>query len=136
MPTPSFLKPEILNQAVSVAMASPSKKKVGSILLKKNKVIATAVNLDFKTHPIQYAYGCKVGKPEKAYIHSEIGVLIRARDTADTIVVARVGGHSKIELRCARPCSVCSAFLKYESKVVHIHYSTDEGFMYEYWGDT
>lgn len=135
MPTKSFLKPEILNQAISVAMASPSKKKVGSILLKKSKVIASAVNLDFKTHPIQYEWGCKVGKPEKSFLHAEISCLIRARDNADTIVVARIGGHGRDELRCARPCPVCSAYLKYESKVVHIHYSTNEGFMYEYWGN-
>lgn len=135
MPTKSSLKPEILNQAISVAMASPSKKRVGSILLKKNKVIATAVNLDSKTHPIQYEWGCRVGLPQKSYLHSEISCLIRARDTADTIVVARVGGHSRTELRCARPCPVCTAYLKYQSNVVHVHYSTDDGFMYEYWGD-
>ena len=135
MPTKSFLKPELLNQAIFVAMASPSKKRVGSILLKRNRVIATAVNLDFKTHPIQHEWGCRVGLPQKSFLHSEISCLIRARDHADTIVVARVGGHTRTELRNARPCPVCSAYLKYQSKVVHIHYSTDEGFMYEYWGD-
>ena len=45
----------------------------------------------------------------------------------------RIGGNEEKELRCARPCPVCSLALK-EYGFKHIHYSTDHGFFYEYWG--
>ena len=140
MATRSPLKPEILNQAIAVAMSSQSKKKVGSIIIKKNKLIASAVNLEDKTHPIQASYSKRAsfihnnrGLREKRYLHSEVNCLIRSKGKGDTIVVARVGGRGGKELRCARPCPVCSLALK-EYGFKHIHYSTDHGFFYEYWG--
>ena len=140
MSTPSPLKPEVLNQAVAVAISSQSKKKVGSIILKKGKLIASAVNLETKTHPLQAAYGERAscihnneGLRMKKYLHSEIAAILRGRGKGDTIVVARVGGTGAKELRNSRPCVVCSMALK-EYGIKHIHYSTDQGFFYEYWG--
>lgn len=140
MATRSPLKPEILNQAIAVAMSSQSKKKVGSIILRKTKLIASAVNLETKTHPIQAAYGERAscihnnqGFRMKQYLHSEINSIIRSKGKGDTIVVARVGGNGAKELRNSRPCAVCSIALK-ESGIKHVHYSTDHGFLYEYWG--
>lgn len=140
MATRSPLKPEILNQAVAVAMSSTSKKRVGSIILKKTRLIASAVNLENKTHPIQASYGERAScihnnqsLKMKTFLHSEISCLIRSKGRGDTIVVARVGGKDWGELRCSRPCKVCSLALK-ENGIKHIHYSTDYGFLYEYWG--
>lgn len=140
MPTRSPLKPEILNQAIAVAMSSQSKKKVGSIILKKNKLIASAVNLEDKTHPIQASYGERAscihnneGLKHKQYLHAEIYSIIKSKGKGDTIIVARVGGRGGKELRMARPCSVCSICLL-ETGIKHVHYSTDNGFYYEYWG--
>ena len=39
--------------AVKTARSSPSRKRVGAVLLNKNKVVVTATNLDNKTHPLQ-----------------------------------------------------------------------------------
>lgn len=140
MPTRSPLKPEILNQAIAVAMSSQSKKKVGSIILKKNKLIASAVNLEDKTHPIQASYGKRAsvihnnkGLREKRFLHSEVNCLIRSKGRGDTIIVARVGGRGGKELRMAKPCPICTIALK-EYGIKHVHYSTDNGFYYEYWG--
>jgi deoxycytidylate deaminase len=141
MQTKSPLKPEILNQAIVVAMSSQSKKKVGSIILKKGKITASAVNLETKSHPIQASYGRRAsyihnneGLKQKQFLHSEMNSLIRSKGKGDTIVVARVGGRGGKELRNSRPCVVCSIALK-EYGIKHIHYSTDQGFLYEYWGD-
>jgi deoxycytidylate deaminase len=140
MATRSPLKPEVLNQAVAVAMSSQSKKKVGSIILKKGKLVASAVNLENKTHPIQAAYGERAscihnneGLRMKQYLHSEVNCLIKSKGKGNTIVVARVGGRGGKELRMAKPCPICSMALR-EYGVTHIHYSTDHGFLYEYWG--
>lgn len=138
----SHLKKEIINQAIALAMASDAPKKMGAVLLKRNKIISAATNSYTKTHPIQKwaaertarIYGQKYYSL-KQYLHSEIRAIIKAKgEPADTIVVCRVGGHGGKELRNSRPCNICSAFL-IQNGVQHIHYSTDQGFMYEYWGD-
>ena len=138
-PEKSYLKPSILKQAIAVAMASDAPKKMGAILLRRNRVIAAATNSYEKTHPLQYwaaQNAAKVwGDPnlaKKTRLHSEIRVLIKAREDADTIVVCRVGGHGKKSIAYARPCPVCTGFLL-DTSVVHIHYSTPDGFLYEHW---
>ena len=137
----SHLKKSILNQAIAVAMASNAPKKVGAILLRKNRIIATAVNDYSRTHPVQYFAAQNAARifnsPDlalKQYLHSEIFVLVKAREDADTIVVCRVGGHGGQELRNARPCPICSNFIQRSSAITHVHYSTNRGFVYEYWG--
>lgn len=142
MPTKSPLKKCILNQAYAVALSSNAPKKIGAILLKKNRIITSAVNNYTRTHPVQYFAAQNAARifnepqlEKKIFGHAEIFSLIKAKEDADTIVVCRVGGHSGEELRDSRPCRICSNFIINSSKVVHIHYSTQDGFMYEYWGE-
>ncbi len=137
----SSLKKEILNQAIAVAMASDAPKKMGAVLLKKKRIISSAVNDYEKTHPLQYWAAQNASKvfgdenlSKKIYCHAELNALIKARTDADTIVVCRMGGHGKRQIRNARPCKLCYLMLK-KYGVKHIHYSTEHGFMYEYWGD-
>ena len=139
-PEKSYLKPAILKQAIAVAMASDAPKKMGAILLRKNKIIAAATNNHIKTHPIQFwaaQNAARVwGDPnlaKKHYQHCEISALIKAREDVDTIVVCRVGGHGGKELRYSRPCRICSGYILNCSQIVHVHYSTSEGFLYEHW---
>jgi len=139
MVTKSPMKSEILNHAVTVAMSSPSKKQMGAILLKKKKIVAASCNYDKKSHPVQHWWAQKTAElygkdfSEKVFIHAEIGAMVKCKTDADTIIVCRVGGHGRDELRNARPCKICSAYLMY-SNIKHVHYSTDNGFVYEYWG--
>jgi deoxycytidylate deaminase len=139
--TKSPLKKCILKQSYAVAMSSDAPKKIGAILLKKNRIIASAVNSYETTHPVQAWAAQNAARifnepnlSKKTFLHSEIRALIKARDDADTIVVCRVGGHGGQELRLSRPCVVCSEYIRSCSSVVHIHYSTPQGFLYEYWG--
>ncbi len=118
-----------LQLAIETAKSSPSKKRVGAVLLKKNKVIATAVNLEKKSHPLQARFARRVGLGPKIFLHSEIHALIKAREDADTIVVARVNPQDK--LRNSKPCLCCELAIK-EAGVKNVYYSTDEGFLYEY----
>lgn len=124
-----MISDNFLQLAIDTAKSSPSKKRVGAVLLKKNKVIATAVNLERKSHPLQAKFAKRVGLWQKIYLHSEIHALIKAREDADTIVVARVNPQNK--LRNAKPCPICALALE-EAGVNNIYYSTDVGFMYNY----
>ena len=124
-----------MSLAIEVAKTSPSRKPVGAVLLRKNKVIATATNHDCKTHPIQAKWAERVGLSEKIYLHAEISAMIKAREEADKIVVVRLGGHSGNELRQARPCKICEAYLRHTSSIKHVYYSEwTNKFSYEYWG--
>jgi deoxycytidylate deaminase len=136
---PSPLKREILDQATAVAMSSPSRKRLGSIILRKKRIVAAACNYDKKTHPIQKSYATLASQlyhnddlSTKIYLHSEILCLIRARGKGDTIITSRIGGHGGTKLRNSRPCPLCTLFLK-EHGITKIHYSTPNGFMYENW---
>jgi deoxycytidylate deaminase len=140
MATKSPLKKCILKQAFAVAMSSDAPKKIGAILLKKNRIIASAVNDYTRTHPVQYWAAQNAAKiwnepqlEKKVFLHAEILSLIKAKEDADTIIVCRVGGHGGQELRDARPCKICSSYIRNCSGIVHVHYSTPYGFLYEYW---
>jgi tRNA(Arg) A34 adenosine deaminase TadA len=124
-----MISDNFLQLAIDTAKSSPSKKRVGAVLLKKNKVIATAVNLEKKSHPLQAKFARRVGLGPKIFLHSEIHALIKAREDADTIVVARVNPQDK--MRNAKPCPICSLALE-EAGVKNIWYSTDDGFVYKY----
>lgn len=124
-----------LRRAVEVAATSPSRKRVGAVLYSKRREIASAVNNDDKSHPIQARWAERVGLCEKIYLHAEMAALIKAREDADTIVVVRLGGHDGKSLRNAKPCPICEPALKYAG-IKHVYYSvTDNTFQYEYWGD-
>ncbi len=124
-----------MSLAIEVAKTSPSRKPVGAVLMRKNKVIATATNHDCKSHPVQAKWAERVGLSEKIYLHAEISAMIKAREEADKIVVVRLGGHSGNELRQARPCKICEAYLRHTSNIKHVYYSEwTNKFSYEYWG--
>lgn len=143
MSTRSPLKKHILQQAIAVALASDAPKKMGAILLdKRNRVIASGTNSYSKTHPIQYFAAQNAAKiwgdrglSEKVFLHCEINALISAKEDSHTIVVCRVGGHGGKELRDARPCRICSSYILNCTTIQHVHYSTPNGFQYEYWGE-
>lgn len=119
----------ILRLAIEVAKSSPSKKQVGAVLLSKGRVLTTAVNLEDKTHPVQAKWARRAGLEPKQYLHAEIAALVRCRQEADTIVVARVNGQG--HLRTAKPCPICAMALK-EAGVSKVWYTTNDGFVYQY----
>jgi tRNA(Arg) A34 adenosine deaminase TadA len=120
-----------MDLAIKVAESSKSRKRVGALLLHKNKVITQGVNQDTKSHPFQAKLADMVGLSEKIYLHAEISALVKCKSEVDTIVVARLGGHNGNELRNAKPCPICSLALE-QAGIDHIYYTTNEGFLYEY----
>ena len=100
---------------------------MGAILLKKNTIVAQATNLEKNTSdPSTLGKTCCC---MKIYLHAEIAALVKCRDDADTIIVARINSEGK--LRNAKPCPVCTMALK-EAGIHNVHYTTDDGFVYRY----
>jgi tRNA(Arg) A34 adenosine deaminase TadA len=124
-----MISDNFLKLAIETAKSSPSRRRVGAVLLKKSKVVATAVNLEEKSHPLQAKLARKVGLGEKIYLHAEISALIKCKEDADTIIVARVNTQDK--LRMAKPCPICALALEQEG-IKNVYYTTNEGFMYRY----
>ena len=121
----------ILDLALKVAESSKSKKKVGALLVYKNKVVTQAVNQDTKSHPLQARLADMVGLGEKIYLHAEIAALVKCRSEVDTIVVARLGGHYGDELRNAKPCPICSLALE-QAGIQNIIWSSNDGFVFNH----
>jgi len=124
-----MLSDSVFDLAIQTAKTSPSRVKVGALLLNKNKVVASATNLERKSHPIQARFAERVGLHQKIYLHAEIAALVKCKEEYDTIVVARVNNQGKIRL--AKPCPCCSLAIE-ESNIKRIYYTTNEGFLYEY----
>jgi tRNA(Arg) A34 adenosine deaminase TadA len=123
-----MISDNLYDLAIETAKSSPSKKQVGAILLNKNRVVATATNLESKSHPLQARFAERVGLGEKIYLHAEIAALVKCREECDTIIVARVNPQHK--LRMAKPCPICSLALE-EAGISNIHYTTNDGFLYQ-----
>ena len=113
---------------INIAGSSTSKKKVGAVLMNKNKVVEWATNLDNKTHPLQARFAELAGLGDKIYLHAEISALVKCRQECDTIVVARLGGHNHDEMRMAKPCPVCQLALE-QAGIRKVYYSTNNGFI-------
>ncbi len=114
---------QLYDFAVSIANTSTSRRKVGAVLMNKNKVITTATNIETKSHPIQAYFAERVGLGEKIYLHAEIAALVKCKQEADTIIVARVNSQGK--LRMAKPCPICELALK-EAGISNIFYTENE----------
>lgn len=142
-PVKSSLRQRIFDQVIAVAMASDGPKRVGAILLKKNKIVAAACNNYNKSDPFQAMISEKVSiiynTPEyskKVFGHAETLALKKISDgDADTIVVCRLSGkHNSTKLRMAKPCICCThLILNFYPSIKHIHYSSERGFLYEHW---
>lgn len=140
MSTLSFLKPEILNQAISVAMASNAPKKMGAILLdKRNRVISAGVNSYERTHTKQFYAAVtaakKYKKPslsKKTYLHCELSCILKSKQEGHKLVICRVGGHGGNELRDSFCCPICYLYITNNCpSIKEIHWSTsDQDFRY------
>lgn len=122
-----MLSVDIQKKVIEVAKSSTSKKQVGALLLNRNRVVMAATNLEKKSHPVQAKFANKAGLREKIYLHAEIAALIKCKEQADTIVVARVNCFD--DLRMAKPCPICQLALR-EAGIEKVFYSTNHGFKF------
>ncbi len=79
---------------------------------KRGKVLSIGKNNYIKTHPLQIKHACKVGLPDKQFLHAEIHAITKCRnlERAHKIVVMRFdkdGGEKN-----AMPCPVCQSAIE------------------------
>lgn len=134
MLTKSALNLEVLNQAISVAMASDAPKKMGAILLdKRNRIISAGVNSYTVTHTKQFYAAItaakKYKKPsltKKIFLHCELNCLLKAKKPGHKLVICRVGGHGGNELRDSFCCPICYLYItQNHPSIKEIHWSTN-----------
>ncbi len=79
---------------------------------KKGKILSIGKNSYVKTHPLQNHHACKVGLPEKQFLHAEIHAISRCKylEKAHKIVVMRF--DKKGEAKTAKPCPVCQSAIE------------------------
>jgi deoxycytidylate deaminase len=79
---------------------------------KRGRVLSIGKNDYIKTHPLQNYHACKVGLPEKQFLHAEIHAIAKCKrlDKAHRIVVMRFGKDGK-EMN-AKPCPVCQSAIE------------------------
>lgn len=130
----SYLKKSVLEKAIAVAMASNAPKKMGAILLdKKNRVISAGVNSYITTHTQQFYAAIRAANKfnnhslsKKLYLHCEINTILKARTPGNKLVICRVGGHGKKELRDSFPCPICFLYITQNCPTIkEIHWSTN-----------
>lgn len=79
---------------------------------KRGRVLSVGKNSYIKTHPLQNKHACKVGLPDKQFLHAEIHAisLCRSLQRAHRIVVTRFDARG--EPKNAKPCPVCVSAIR------------------------
>ena len=79
---------------------------------KRGRVLSVCKKSYVKTHPLQNHHACKVGLPDKQFLHAEIHAIARCKSLhkAHRIVVMRYdrSGNPKN----AKPCPVCQSAIE------------------------
>ena len=126
-------------KARKASEASDYKVHVGSVLVYKNKIIATGCN-SCKTHPDQMVHNrFREIQNEQTCIHSvhaEMKALNSVKRNLDEeidwskVKIFIYRGCKSRKTGIARPCPACMAKIK-EKGIKHIFYTTDDGFAHE-----
>lgn len=112
-----------LDKALAVARTSEHATQVGCILLKKGRIVTEATN-SYKTHPVQAHWAQKARRPYGVHLHAEMAALVRCREEADTLIVARVDKRGM--KRISKPCPICRAAIQ-ESNISRVVYINRKG---------
>lgn len=112
--------------ARNMALKSPSKFRLGAVLVKGRRVLSAGFNQMNKTHTVMARF--IKDRNHLIGIHAEIaatvGVAAADLDEA-TIIVYRVLANGKQAL--AKPCEMCQKYL-FDIGVLKVYYSTVEGY--------
>lgn len=78
---------------------------------KRGRLISSAENNYFKSHPLQAHFAKKVGHHHRIYLHAEIAAILKAREKPIfKIKIERYGKHST--LLPSKPCPICMEAIK------------------------
>lgn len=99
--------------------------KVGCIITdRRGRILSSGMNSYIKTHPKQASYARRMGHPDSIFLHAEIHALVRCKEKAHTIYVARMKKDGSLGM--AKPCLICAFAIK-ESGIKRIVYTDGVG---------
>lgn len=98
---------------------------IAMILDKRGRVLSLSQNSYSKTHTLQFKHACKVGLPEKKFLHAEVGAIVKCKDLtkAHKIIVMRYTKDGKPAN--AKPCPICMSAIE-ASNIKFIEWTTEE----------
>lgn len=118
------MKPRYFDLAKKIASKSPSKYKLGCVIVKKSRVIAVGWNNMTKSHP-----RCKT---EGNYLHAEIHALLGMEPSLTNNSVAYVYREDRNgKISKSRPCAVCMGALRIANVKAVCYTDTIQGFVEE-----
>lgn len=90
---------------------------------KRGKILSIGFNSYVKTHPTQYHYAKKMGKPDAVFLHAEISALVKCKDLKNAYSI-HVERYSKKTGRplLAKPCPICMEAIK-QAGITHVKYT-------------
>ena len=91
---------KLIEDAVPMCLKIPRAKKHVSLILHKNRVLATGTN-NFKGHPIASSLGYRFSEQ-----HSELNALLKC-EKKKNLVLVNLRFNSQKLMRMSRPCSKC-----------------------------
>lgn len=118
-----MIKSKFVALAAKISQKSPSKFKVGCIITRRNRVVATGYNNMGKTHPKSITY--------ENYLHAETHALMNlplSLTQGTTVYVYR--GWRNGKMADSKPCPFCELNLR-RAKVKRVYYSTITGIVKE-----
>ncbi len=119
----------LINRAFELIDNPQSDWKHFSFLVRKNNVLSTGWNYQFKTHPLAVKFGYKY-----PYIHSEISAITKFPQKVENLkkcvlVNVRIGNNNKPLL--SRPCQYCQKLIK-AFGIGKVYYSNEYGLFEEF----
>lgn len=118
------MKERFFELARRMSFKSPSKVKLGCVIVQKNRVVGMGFNHMTKTHPKSPTYG--------NFLHAELDAIIGLSNSETRNSVAYVYRETQDgNMAKSRPCPVCYGCLK-AAGIKKICYSTEKGYKYEH----
>jgi deoxycytidylate deaminase len=74
---------------------------------KKGRILSIGKNSYVKTHPKQARHACKVGRPDKVFLHAEMDAIIRCKDLSKAHKIFVTRTSRKGLYVNAKPCPIC-----------------------------
>ena len=83
-----------------------------TIFDKQGRVLSTARNNYFKSHPLQAKFALRVGQPDRIYLHAELACLTKLKRNSQPYKI-KVERYKKDGTQGnAKPCAICEAAIK------------------------
>lgn len=121
-------------RAVSNTSTYEGRIKIGSAIVKKNRIVAVGCN-ENKTHPIQKKYDKYRGYSTKHTLHAEIASIINGNKDdllGSTMYIYRNDKNGNLSI--CRPCKACYAMIR-KVGIKRIVYTIPNGYAEEFVND-